>query len=237
MLRGYLSMEWTVAYSTLSGNDMKIDTTIGWSKQIVNCLWTYAFNIMWEHQYKLLADDEEGLKFTKVDNAIRNPYAERICSSTLTRVFLPYQQSPEYWQKLPAPNKRTLLACKPPKSDGKKAQTLPRLKMSSIPITKMPSKRKPRNVKNKKKLNARKTTKARKTNATTTTTKMHEQHDLTTTYSVTDVSSTLPTEIHNTTHHQKHQQHTTIILCGPVALDRISVYNQLSKRTTCVKTI
>jgi hypothetical protein len=50
MLGGYLSMEWTVAYSTLFSNDMKSDTTTGcWSKQIVNCLWTYAFN-MWEHR-------------------------------------------------------------------------------------------------------------------------------------------------------------------------------------------
>jgi hypothetical protein len=55
---------------------MKSNTTIGWSKQIVNCLWTYAFN-MWEHRCKLLTDNKEGLKFTKVNNAIRNLYAEK----------------------------------------------------------------------------------------------------------------------------------------------------------------
>jgi hypothetical protein len=77
MLRGYLSQEWTVAYSALSGNDMKSGTsTFGWSKQVINSLWTYAFN-MWEHCRKLLVDDDEGLKFTKVDNAIRNLYAEK----------------------------------------------------------------------------------------------------------------------------------------------------------------
>jgi hypothetical protein len=78
MLQGYLSQEWTaVAYNTLSGNDMKSDTTISWSKQIVNCLWTsYAFN-MWEHRCKLLAEDKEGLKFTKVDNAIRHLYTKK----------------------------------------------------------------------------------------------------------------------------------------------------------------
>jgi hypothetical protein len=31
---------------------------------------------MWDYHCKLLADDEEGLTFTKVDNAIRNLYAE-----------------------------------------------------------------------------------------------------------------------------------------------------------------
>jgi hypothetical protein len=31
---------------------------------------------MWDHHCKLLADDKEGLKFTKVDNAIHNLYAE-----------------------------------------------------------------------------------------------------------------------------------------------------------------
>jgi hypothetical protein len=55
---------------------MKSDTTTSWSKQIVNCLWTYIFN-MWEHCCKLLADNDEGLKFTKVHNAICNLYAKK----------------------------------------------------------------------------------------------------------------------------------------------------------------
>ena len=60
----------------LSGNDARCTTTIGWSTTIVNCLWTYAFN-MWNHRCKLLADDEKGLKFTKIGNAIRALYAEK----------------------------------------------------------------------------------------------------------------------------------------------------------------
>jgi hypothetical protein len=76
MLRGYLSKEWTNAYRLLSGNEEKSDTTIRWSTTIINCLWTYTFN-MWEHRCKLLTKDENGLKFTKIDNAIRSLYAEK----------------------------------------------------------------------------------------------------------------------------------------------------------------
>lgn len=76
MLRGYMSQEWIVAYSTLSGNDLKSKTTISWSKKIINFLWTYAFN-MWDHRCKLLAEDEAGLKFTKIDNEIRKLYDEK----------------------------------------------------------------------------------------------------------------------------------------------------------------
>jgi hypothetical protein len=50
--------------------------TIRWSTTIINCLWTYAFN-MWDHRCKILAEDKKGLKFTKIDNAIRSLYDEK----------------------------------------------------------------------------------------------------------------------------------------------------------------
>jgi hypothetical protein len=76
MLRGYISpAEWIVAYSALSGNNVTSKATISWSKKIINSLWTYAFN-MWDHRCKLLAEDEEGLKFTKINDEIRKLYTE-----------------------------------------------------------------------------------------------------------------------------------------------------------------
>jgi hypothetical protein len=139
MLQGYLSQEWTVAYSTLSlsGNDMKSDTAIGLSKQVINCLWTYAFN-MWEHCCKLLADNEEGLKFTKVDNASHNLYTKKDIFINVDKGLFPLPLARV--QNLPKPNKRTFSACKPPNSDGKKAPTPPRLKRhQSLSSTRHPS--------------------------------------------------------------------------------------------------
>jgi hypothetical protein len=68
--------EWIIAYRTLSGNNPTSKTSTSWSKKIISSLWTYAFN-MWDHCCKLLAEDEEGLKFTKIDNEIRKLYTEK----------------------------------------------------------------------------------------------------------------------------------------------------------------
>jgi hypothetical protein len=76
MLRGYIPKEWTNVYRLISSNNARSDTTTRWSTTIGNCLWTYAFN-MWDHRCKLLAEDEEGLQITKIDNAIRALYAEK----------------------------------------------------------------------------------------------------------------------------------------------------------------
>jgi transcription termination factor NusB len=144
MLQGYLSQEWSVAYSTLSGIDMKSDTTTGWSKQIsINCLWTYPFN-MWEHHCKLLADNKEGLKFTKVDNAIRNLYTEKALFLNISKGFFTL---PLAWilAKPTSTKQAHLFGMQPPKSDGKKAQTPLHFKTSSIPLIDMLSKQKPRN--------------------------------------------------------------------------------------------
>jgi hypothetical protein len=76
MMRGYLATAWTEVYVTLSGNEFKSDATQVWSKTVINCLWIYAFE-MWSTRCTLLAEDEEGLKFTKIDNEIRELYNEK----------------------------------------------------------------------------------------------------------------------------------------------------------------
>ena len=76
MLRGYLATAWTEVYVTLSGNAHESEPTQKWSKTVITCLWTYAFG-MWEVRCKLLAEDEEGLKFTAIDNEIRELYAQK----------------------------------------------------------------------------------------------------------------------------------------------------------------
>jgi hypothetical protein len=70
LLHGYMAKSWTSAYSKLSGNCFKSDATKSWSTTIINCYWTYAFD-MWKLRCKILNEDELGIKFTKMDNKIR----------------------------------------------------------------------------------------------------------------------------------------------------------------------
>jgi hypothetical protein len=75
-LRGYLAKSWTNAYCRLSGNEIESDTTKKWRSTVINCLWTYAFS-MWKLRCQILHDDDDGLKFTKLDNEIRALYLEK----------------------------------------------------------------------------------------------------------------------------------------------------------------
>jgi hypothetical protein len=75
-LQGYLAKLWTNAYCRLSGNEIESDTTKKWSSTVINCLWTYAFS-MWKLRCQILHDDNDGLKFTKLDNEIRALYLEK----------------------------------------------------------------------------------------------------------------------------------------------------------------
>jgi hypothetical protein len=75
-LRGYMAKSWTHAYSKLSGNELESDTTKKWSSTVISCLWTYAFS-MWKLRCTVLHEDEQGLKFTRLDNEIRALYLEK----------------------------------------------------------------------------------------------------------------------------------------------------------------
>jgi hypothetical protein len=110
---------------------------------------------MWEHRCKLLADYEEILQFTKVDYAIRHLFAKKDLFLNVDKGLfaLPLAQ---ILAKTTSTKQGHLLVCKPPKSDGKKAQTPLCLKTSSIPLIDMPCKRKPRNVENKEKAQRKK---------------------------------------------------------------------------------
>jgi hypothetical protein len=162
---------------------------------------------MWEYRCKLLADVKEGLKFTKVENAIRNLYAEKDIFLNIDKGLfaLPIAR---ILAKPPAPNKRTFRACKPQKSDGKKAQTLATsLENAIIPTHRHAIQEKTKKRRKQEKPNARKTTNARrkhddKTNARTT----RPNNDVPIHRSL--IHTPRRHSQNKTTHHQQHHQHT-----------------------------